>query len=289
MTEDGHEGQAAGQAAFVLVGFDGSRDAAGAIAVGASLLPGVAARVVTVWAPPGGDAVLRRRVMQQARTVEELSALMAQEAVAAAEQIAADGAALARDRGWAAEPGTRRGYGDAGIVLAHLAGELHPAAVVVGSRGLSGTAAALGSVSDLVVHHCPVPVLVVPPLLSGERAAAATGPVLVGQDGSEGAEHARAAAAALLPGREQVLVHVTPASGATEPAPPDAVALAGHGWGGRSAAAAMDAEAAARDAALIVVGSRGRSTLRELVLGSTAMAVLHHVHRPVLVVPSPRG
>lgn len=289
MTEGGHEGQTAEHGAFVLVGYDGSRDAAGAIAVGASLLPGVVARVFTVWAPPGGDAVLRRRVMRQARTAEELSALMAQEAVAAAEQIAEDGVALARARGWAAEPGTRKGYGDPGIVLAHLAGELHPEAVVVGSRGLTGTAAALGSVSDLVVHHCPVPVLVVPPLLSGERAAAATGPVLVGHDGSEGAERARGAAAALMPGREQVLVHVTPASGATEPAPPDTVALAAHGWGGQGVAARLDAEAAARDAALLVVGSRGRSSLRELVLGSTAMAVLHHAHRPVLVVPSPRG
>jgi nucleotide-binding universal stress UspA family protein len=289
MTEGGHEGQAADHAAFVLVGYDGSRDAAGAIAVGASLLPGVVARVVTVWAPPGGDAVLRRRVMRKARTADELSALMAQEAVAAAEQIAEDGAALARARGWAAEPSTRKGYGDAGIVLAHLAGELHPEAVVVGSRGLTGTAAAMGSVSDLVVHHCPVPVLVVPLLLSGERAAAATGPVLVGHDGSEGAERARAAAAALLPGREQVLVHVTPAAGATEPAPPDTVALAAHGWGGQGVAASLDAEASARDAALLVVGSRGRSTLRELVLGSTAMAVLHHAHRPVLVVPTPRG
>jgi len=40
-----------------------------------------------------------------------------------------------------------------------------------------------------------------------------------------------------------------------------------------------------RGAALIVVGSRGRSAARQILLGSVAMAVLHHAHRPVLVVP----
>ena len=70
-----------------------------------------------------------------------------------------------------------------------------------------------------------------------------------------------------------------------EAGPPDARTLTAHGRGARGIAAALDAEAAARDAGVVVVGSRGRTALREVRLGSTAMAVLHHVHRPVLVVP----
>ena len=111
---------------------------------------------------------------------------------------------------------------------------------------------------------------------------------MIAQDGSEGAARAGAAAAALLPGRERIDVHVS-ASVDEEGGPPDAVSVRAHGWGPRATAEALGAEAAARKAGVVVVGSRGRSTLRQLVLGSTAMAVLHHAHRPVLVVPAPES
>lgn len=39
-----------------------------------------------------------------------------------------------------------------------------------------------------------------------------------------------------------------------------------------------------RDAAVVVVGSRGRSPVRSAVLGSVSTGVLHHCRRPVLVV-----
>ena len=45
---------------------------------------------------------------------------------------------------------------------------------------------------------------------------------------------------------------------------------------------------AAAGAALVVVGSRGRSAIKELVLGSVAIATLRRAYRPVLVVPHPR-
>ncbi|MDD7916407.1 universal stress protein [Actinomycetospora callitridis] len=277
-----------GGAGVVLVGFDGSREASRAIAVGARVLPDLAARVVNVWAPPGADPALRERVTHHTGRLGDLGDLMLRECGIDAEHVAADGTALARAAGWSAEPLTRRSYGDPGAELALLAAELRPAAMVVGSRGLGGASALLGSVSDLAVHHSPVPVLVVPPLLSWERARAATGPVVIAQDGSEGAARAGAAAAALLPGRERIDVHVT-ASVDEEGGPPDAVSVRAHGWGPRATAEALGAEAAARKAGVIVVGSRGGSTLRQLVLGSTAMAVLHHAHRPVLVAPAPES
>lgn len=40
------------------------------------------------------------------------------------------------------------------------------------------------------------------------------------------------------------------------------------------------------DAALIVLGSRGRRGMRAALLGSTSTNVLHHARRPTLVIPS---
>ena len=39
------------------------------------------------------------------------------------------------------------------------------------------------------------------------------------------------------------------------------------------------------DARVIVIGSRGRSAIAAAVLGSVSTGVLHHAHRPVLIVP----
>jgi nucleotide-binding universal stress UspA family protein len=63
---------------------------------------------------------------------------------------------------------------------------------------------------------------------------------------------------------------------------------AGRPGSARAVAAALADYAAERGAAVIVVGSRGRSASRELLLGSVAKALLHHARRPVLVVPAGR-
>ena len=57
-----------------------------------------------------------------------------------------------------------------------------------------------------------------------------------------------------------------------------------HGARSRGVASALVEYAREREAALLVVGSRGRSAVRQIILGSVAMATLHHAYRPVLVV-----
>src|SRR5690606_7085909 len=102
-----------------------------------------------------------------------------------------------------------RSYGAEGLRFAELAEKVGADVVVVGSRGLGGARAVLGSVSDMVVHYTPRPVLVVPhPLLIAEYEALAGGPVLVGFDGSASAQRALATAAQLFPTRRVVPVTV---------------------------------------------------------------------------------
>ena len=55
----------------VLVGYDGSPDAANALEIGARLLPGFAAHVVHVWAPPFASGELRRRLLRTAASLDE--------------------------------------------------------------------------------------------------------------------------------------------------------------------------------------------------------------------------
>jgi nucleotide-binding universal stress UspA family protein len=43
------------------------------------------------------------------------------------------------------------------------------------------------------------------------------------------------------------------------------------------------------DASLIVIGSRGLSKVKSVLLGSVSDRVLHHTHRPMLIVPHPGG
>ncbi len=56
---------------------------------------------------------------------------------------------------------------------------------------------------------------------------------------------------------------------------------------GANIASVILAAADDTDADMIVLGTRGRSAVKSLMLGSVAQAVLHHSDRPVLVIPSP--
>jgi nucleotide-binding universal stress UspA family protein len=189
-------------AARVIVGYDGSLSASAAIEVGASLIPRAHAWIGHLWTPPFASEALRRRLWRGTAAVNEFVDAIEREGAGEANRLAAMGVTLAVAAGWEAEALVERTYGGEGLQFTQLAEKLDPDLVLVGSRGLGGAKAFLGSVSDTVVHYASRPVLVVPhPLLIAERAAVTDGPVIVGWDGSAGAQAALAAAARLFPTR----------------------------------------------------------------------------------------
>ncbi|MCZ8378459.1 universal stress protein [Mycobacterium sp. CPCC 205372] len=268
----------------VIIGFDGSPAATAAIDVGRLLFPGAHAWVAHLWTPPFTSDALRRRLRASARSASELVELTEVEGEREAQRVAATGTTLARAAGLDAEPLVKRSWGGEGLVLAQLAEQMAADVVLVGSRGLGGAQALLGSVSDIAVQYASRPTLVAQaPMLADEYDALAEGPVVVGTDGSTGAQSALAAAQRIFAGREIVAVAV--GDGDAENAAAEGVVIEPGGGSARATAEVLVDVAARRRAAVLVVGSRGRSALRQVLLGSVARATLQFSHRPVLVVP----
>ena len=298
-TETGTDaGTGIGRVPHVLVGYDGSPAAAEAITVGAALLPAASAWIAYLWSPPFASPELFAHLRRTARDMDELLRLIEAEGGAEAQRLVATGVAVARANGWSAESLVRRTQGGTGFETTALAEELGADLILVGSRGLGGTQAVLGSVSDIVVHYSTTPVLVAPcPLATTAYDALAAGPIVVGWDGSPGADVALAAAADLFGDRELIIAGV-----GTEDGPEDLgraaqqvprasfvrLPLLDRTGYSRAVAEQLGTLADERGAAALVVGSRGRGALRELLLGSVAKATLHNVRRPVLVAPKPR-
>ncbi len=185
--------------------------------------------------------------------------------------------------------------------------------VVVGHRGDSRVAMMLGSTANYVLHHNTVPTVVV----RGERSGGGEPirRVVVGVDDQDLEDGGNASVRALqwayaVPGVEHILVanawHVPPMAVGVYPAiaadfealdqaafaavdrvvtaagpAPDGVTIEPASLRGTAGWALVEASA---DADLVVVGSRGVSTLRGLLLGSTSAELAAHAHSPVCVI-----
>jgi nucleotide-binding universal stress UspA family protein len=175
--------------------------------------------------------------------------------------------------------------------------------LVLGSRGLGGfSGLLLGSVSQECVEYAPCPVVVV----RTDRIVGDGEVILVGKDGSEGAQRALAWAHVLATatGADLRAVHAWRADESERPPRTgerlrSRAADAVEGWTQQVADEIESEEmegdprdvlvaAAERfDPALTVVGRRGAGGLRSMRLGSTANHLIRHSATNVAVVPAP--
>ena len=146
-----------------LLCFDGSADAAVAIAKAGELLGRPPAVVLSVWEPvrvwePWDPATIASAPLDRLLGNElGLDQLVAELALDKAEQ----GAALARAAGFEAR--ARAAGGKTWEVICRVADELDAEPIVLGSRGLGrAQSALLGSVSSAVIAHAKRAVLVGP-------------------------------------------------------------------------------------------------------------------------------
>lgn len=289
----------------VLVATDGSPSARVALELARAL----------AW--PAGTVLRVVQVVLAASALEGAS--RARDGVAAADGalragVAAAARALSRD-GITVESDLLAG-GSIGARVVEEAERIDADLVITGSRGHGPIASMLlGSVAAAVVDHAPCPVLVA-------RRPAVTS-VVFAEDGSESAFEARRLLASWpmfrgKPVRVVSVAHVTAPllSGVAPTLVEEArrvhlemlaeariahdrlagetaeqlrvagcAALADTREGDAATAILACAEDAKAD--LIVMGSRGRSGMARLLLGSVARNVLHHAHTSVLIVRRP--
>jgi nucleotide-binding universal stress UspA family protein len=146
----------------VLLCFDGSDDAATAIAQAAELLAPRRAVVLTVWEPVATWEPYDPATILSAPASKLISATLGLDEITAelAEEKVKQGVALAKGAGFAAQG--RVAHGKTWRAICDVAGEIDAATIVLGARGLSrAESVLLGSVSFAVVVHAKRPVLVV--------------------------------------------------------------------------------------------------------------------------------
>ena len=153
---------------MILIAYDGSDDAKAAIEHAAKLFPGERASVLTVW---------QRFIDTMTRVGGGLNMVVDDDEIdrdteQGARETAEAGAALAKDAGLDADARTavvESTVADAILVDADAA---QARLVVCGSRGYTGLKSLmLGSVSNHVLQHADLPVLVVPsPAIAQARA-----------------------------------------------------------------------------------------------------------------------
>lgn len=147
---------------MILICYDGSDDAKAAIDQAGKLLGGQPATVLTVWQPFAevlAETPLGVGIAPGVPNIEEAD----HASRAAADRLAAEGAELARQAGFNAQPReSTRLQTTAHAILAE-AEACGASAIVMGSRGLTGVKSLLlGSVSHEVLQRADRTVIVVP-------------------------------------------------------------------------------------------------------------------------------
>lgn len=190
-----------------------------------------------------------------------------------------------------------------------LAAAEHAEMLVIGSRGRGGFARLLlGSTSTQCATHATIPTVVVP----GDVDPVPTNRILVGFDGSDNALAAVRWAVEFAPTGGTVVAtwvwDATPlAVGADAFFFPDASDLAAERFHyliepidelAVAAGVTLEREfvrgtprsalaTQSTDVDLVVVGARGHGAVGSALLGSVSTWILHHVHRPIAVIPMP--
>jgi|SRR6056297_2222292 len=283
-----------------VVGIDGSTCSTNALAWAAANSPGRAAELelVTAWQAPVVGASAMSGPMTQPFADDELH-----------DRAAADLSSLATDLDDRIELSVTAAVGRGGPAEVLLEASSNASMLVIGSRGRGGFARLLlGSTSTQCATHANVPTVVVPSEVETVRVDT----MLVGFDGSPNSIRALTWAMEFAAPDTTIVVawvwDATPlAVGADAFFFPDASDLAAerfhhlvesveseHGRdditvvreflrGTPRSALAEHAE----HADLVVVGARGHGVVGAALLGSVSTWLLHHVHRPIAVIPLP--
>ena len=279
------------QPGSVIVGYDGSPDAKRALAWGADLARSTSAPLRVVVAT--GDMRLRQVTELDQEWERARIAELTTDARAAASAVALDEDALT--------------FVDAGPAPALIVDADPTSVIVLGSRGHGRVAGALiGSVTQHVAFHAPCTVVVVRQQSNPEETR-----VVVGVDGSEDCKPALEFAFAYAERAAAPLtaLHVLHT---LSPGPPYASRYVGDRYArelGRAEPIIEESLAedvrrhpgvdvsreivagsigrvlcdASEQAALLVVGSRGRGAFQSLLLGSVGQTVLHRARCPVVI------
>jgi nucleotide-binding universal stress UspA family protein len=150
----------------ILIGYDGSDTARRAVQKAAELFASRQTLVVTVWEPGLAYEVGAMAADPTGLGPEPVDPAAAREvddaSQAHADRVAEEGAGLAKSLGLQAEPLAVADEGNVAAAIVELGRKRDVAAIVVGSRGLTGLRARLeGSTSNAVAKHASCPVVLV--------------------------------------------------------------------------------------------------------------------------------
>ena len=271
----------------IICGVDGSPGGRRAVTTARELAEQLQARLVLVHVVPPRPPMVLAAVPIGAHPVAtaQMAELSRADADAAFASVADESA------GTDAEQVTMHGY--PADRLSALADARGARLIVVGNRrrGPARTAL-LGSVSQELAAGASRPVVIVPePDPRAAHGGLSAGPVVCGVDGSEPSQAALRVATRLAEDLHASLTLVSVCADGSEsrewltamrvPAANDVERLTASG----DPAQVLTQAAAERNAALLILGSRGRGPMRAAVLGSVSAAAIRLANRPVVVVP----